>query len=99
MKFNSISVKVFSRPIFFLKTYIFRGCTAAQNVRRRIGCSMRAFARKGERGGSRGKRKRPRRMAKEVEDRGGVQCGKQKEEKEEEICRSKMEVLTLSEAD
>ena len=40
-----------------------------------------------------------RRMAKEVEDRGGVQCGKQKEEKEEEICRSKMEVLTLSEAD
>ena len=29
---------------------------------------MRAFARRGERGGSRGKRKRPRRMAKEVED-------------------------------
>ena len=29
---------------------------------------MRAFARKGERGGSRGKRKRPRRVAKEVED-------------------------------
>ena len=29
---------------------------------------MRAFARKGERGGSRGKRKRPRRAAKEVED-------------------------------
>ena len=29
---------------------------------------MRAFARKGERGGSRGKRKRPRRVAKGVED-------------------------------
>ena len=29
---------------------------------------MRAFARKGERGGSRGKRKRPRRVAKKVED-------------------------------
>ena len=29
---------------------------------------MRAFARRGERGGSRGKRKRPRRGAQEVED-------------------------------
>ena len=29
---------------------------------------MRAFARRGERGGSRGKMKRPRRVAKEVKD-------------------------------
>ena len=67
MKFNSISVKVLSRPIFFLKTYIFRGCTAAQSDRRRIGSSIKAFARKGERRGGRGERKRPRRMAKKVE--------------------------------
>ena len=67
MKFNSINVKVFSRPIFFLKTYIFRGFTAAQSARRRIGSSIEAFARRGERRGSRGERKRPRRMAKKVE--------------------------------
>ena len=63
-----MSVIVFCRQIFFLNNYIFRGCTAAQSVRRRIGSSIEAFARRGERRGSRGERKSPRRMAKEVVD-------------------------------